>query len=78
MGLPKIPSLLGMIAQWSLPPPDQIPRVFVGHSFDKMSPPARKDRSDREPCKRLYFFPHKSVLSRPSDRIEADIVVYCQ
>jgi hypothetical protein len=62
----------------SLPPPDQIPRVFVGHSFDKMSPPARKDRSDREPCKRLYFIPHKSVLSRPSDRIEADIVVYCQ
>jgi len=47
----------------SLPPPDQIPRVFVGHSFDKMSPPARKDRSDREPCKRLYFIPHKSVLS---------------
>ena len=29
---------------------------------------------DREPCERLYFIPHKSVLSRPSDRLVANTV----
>jgi hypothetical protein len=34
------------------------------HSFEKRPSPPRKDRN-REPCKRLYFIPHKSVPSRP-------------